>query len=87
MVHARIDNGLKYDVEQIFIQLGLSPSDAIKLFYKQVSLRGGLPFEVKLPDELRAQAILMSKLREAEDAVADGSGWMSIEESRAKLGL
>lgn len=86
MVHARVDNALKVDAENIFEQLGLKPSDAITLFYKQVALHGGLPFAVKLPEELRAQNKLMALLKEAEDSVAEG-GWLTLEESKAKLGL
>ena len=56
-VNSRIEAGLKAEAEAIFAQLGLSASEAITLFYKQVSLRHGLPFDVRLPNEKTAQAI------------------------------
>lgn len=48
-VRARMSPELKDSVEGVFDALGLTPSQAIVLFYKQIQLRRGLPFEVRLP--------------------------------------
>lgn len=48
-VRARITPKLKRSAESVFNAIGLNPSQAIVLFYKQVELHQGLPFEVKLP--------------------------------------
>ena len=48
-VRARIQPELKAQVEAIFHRLGLNATQAITLFYKQVELREGLPFEVAIP--------------------------------------
>lgn len=50
-VRARIDPALKAEVEQLFEALGLSTTEAITLFYHQVKLRNGLPFDVVIPNE------------------------------------
>jgi len=50
-VHARIKPELKNKAEKVFRELGLSTSQAINLFYKQVELRNGLPFEVVIPNK------------------------------------
>ena len=50
-VRARIEPELKKNVEDIFEQLGLSTTEAINLFYKQVELHHGLPFTVKIPNQ------------------------------------
>jgi DNA-damage-inducible protein J len=50
MVRARVEPDLKRDAERLFEQLGLSATQAITLFYRQVSLRRGLPFEVIIPN-------------------------------------
>jgi len=50
-VRVRIEPDLKHDVENILRELGLSASQAISLFYNQVKLRKGLPFEVKIPNK------------------------------------
>ena len=49
MVRARIEPGLKKHTEEIFEHLGLSVTQAITLFYKQVEVRNGLPFDVVIP--------------------------------------
>lgn len=50
-VQARIEPALKNSAEAIFKKLGLSSTDAIRLFYKQVELRKGLPFAVEIPNK------------------------------------
>jgi len=51
-VHARIEPELKNETEELFRELGLSVTQAITLFYKQVQLRRGLPFDVVIPNEV-----------------------------------
>lgn len=50
-VRARIEPDLKKRVEIMFEKLGLSTTEAITLFYRQVDLRKGLPFDVVIPNE------------------------------------
>lgn len=49
IIRARTELALKEEVERIFEHLGLTASAAINLFYQQVKLTHGLPFEVKIP--------------------------------------
>ena len=50
-VRARIKPELKNKAEQVFRDLGLSTTQAITLFYRQVELQNGLPFDVVIPNE------------------------------------
>ncbi len=50
-IRARIEPELKTDVEKLFKKLGLSTTEAITLFYRQVKLRRGLPFNVVVPNK------------------------------------
>ncbi len=50
-VRARIEPWLKEDVEKLFKKMGLSTTEAINLFYRQVKLRNGLPFNVVIPNK------------------------------------
>ena len=50
MIRARTDERLKKQVERIFDRLGMTSSEAINLFYRQVQLRKGLPFAVEIPN-------------------------------------
>jgi DNA-damage-inducible protein J len=56
-IEARIEPGLKQAAEAIFSQLGVSPSDAIRMFYKQVELHQGFPFAVRIPNATTLAAI------------------------------
>jgi mRNA interferase YafQ len=48
---------LKADAEAILDELGLTASDAIRLFYRQVTLRKGLPFDVTIPNAATRRAL------------------------------
>jgi DNA-damage-inducible protein J len=50
-IRARIEPNLKDRAERIFKKLGLTPTQALRLFYKQVELRNGLPFDIAFPNE------------------------------------
>lgn len=51
MIRARVEDKLKSDVEKIFNQLGLNATEAITLFYKQIKLHKGLPFDIRIPNK------------------------------------
>jgi DNA-damage-inducible protein J len=51
MIRARTEPALKKEAESVFKKLGLTSTEAINLFYTQVKLHKGLPFEVKVPNE------------------------------------
>ena len=49
-LYARIEPEVKEQAEAILNALGIPASNAITMFYKQIILQRGLPFEVKLPE-------------------------------------
>ena len=51
MVRARIEPDLKQHAEDVFQNLGISVTQAITIFYKQVEMRNGLPFNVIVPNK------------------------------------
>ena len=63
VISARIDPELKNNAETIFKELGLTTAQAITLFYRQVGLQHGLPFEIKLPNETTERALADAKAR------------------------
>ena len=48
-LYARIEPEVKEQAELILSELGIPASNAINMFYKQIILQRGLPFDVKLP--------------------------------------
>ncbi|PIP07068.1 MAG: type II toxin-antitoxin system antitoxin, RelB/DinJ family [Syntrophobacteraceae bacterium CG23_combo_of_CG06-09_8_20_14_all_50_8] len=72
MINARTEQELKKDVEGILKTLGLSTTEAINIFFRQVKLRRGLPFPVEIPNERTLKAFRDSEkgkgLVECKDA-------------------
>src|ERR1700759_4012436 len=56
-INARIEPEVKEKAESIFAALGISASDAIGLFYRQVTYRRGLPFDVCVPNATTIAAL------------------------------
>ena len=48
-LHIRVNGDVKQNAEQTLDMLGLSISEAVNMLLHQISLVGGLPFEVKIP--------------------------------------
>jgi len=80
-IRARIEPKLKAEAEGILNSLGMNPSDAIRMFYKQVVLRKGLPFEVVIPKAEIRRAIEDVKQRRGLNRYKDA------KELTKKLGL
>ena len=73
-ISARINPDLKRKAEEVFRALGLTSSQAITLFYKQVELQQGLPFIVKIPNDVSQQSLAEARRRsnlEAFNSVED----------------
>ncbi len=60
-VRTRIEPDLKSEVEAILAHLGLTASETVHLLYRQIRLQRGLPFDVRLPNELTARTLNASK--------------------------
>jgi DNA-damage-inducible protein J len=81
MIRARVSPDLKAQAEGILAEIGLSSSDAIRMFYKQVTLQKGLPFEARIPNATTRKA-----LRDAE-AGRDMTDYASVDEMFKDLGI
>jgi len=56
-INVRIDADLKREAEAVFRKLRLSRSEVLRLFYRMVALRQGLPFDVRIPNAETVAAI------------------------------
>lgn len=57
MIRARVEPALKEKAEDVLAHLGLTPTEAITLFYKQVTMHRGLPFPVRIPNAATRKAM------------------------------
>ena len=55
VVRARIEPQLKNNAEYVLRELGLSPTQAVTMFYRQIEMRRGLPFAVEIPNDVTVQ--------------------------------
>jgi len=56
-ITVRLDPQVKKDAQAVLKELGLTTTQAVSLFFKQISLNKGLPFAVEIPNEETIQAI------------------------------
>lgn len=71
-VRCRIDEDLKKQATEVLSACGLSLSDAMRLFLRQVVSTQGLPFEVRVPSEKTARAMVQAReIRRQFDSVDD----------------
>jgi DNA-damage-inducible protein J len=63
-VHARIDRETKETSENILRELGMTPTDAVRLLYRQIAIRHEFPVELRVPNELTAQTLNKSERNE-----------------------
>jgi DNA-damage-inducible protein J len=80
-VRARLEPALKDHAEMVFQRLGLNATQAITIFYKQVELRDGLPFDVAIPTAETVRAF------EATDAGRDLVVCEDADDLFRKLGV
>lgn len=56
-VHARLDHTTKMKSEAILKQIGMTPTEAVRLLYRQIALRGEFPVELRVPNALTSKTL------------------------------
>ncbi len=56
-IQTRVDPAVKKDAQIILKKLHISMSEAISMYLSQITLHKGIPFEIKLPNELTAKTL------------------------------
>lgn len=80
-LYARIEPEVKEQAENILSALGIPASNAINMFYKQIILQRGLPFEVKMPSLKPTE---MSALSETQLNTELEKGYADIQAGHTK---
>jgi DNA-damage-inducible protein J len=75
MIRARVEPALKRDAEAVLDKLGMSPTEAITLFYKQVTLYRGLPFPVRIPNAATRKALQEARSRKNIEGFESLGDW------------
>jgi DNA-damage-inducible protein J len=75
MIRARVEPNLKHKAEAVLEKLGVTPTEAITLFYKQISLHRGLPFPVRIPNAVTRRAIKAAQRGEDVETFPSVAAW------------
>ncbi len=73
-IFAHVEPEIKEQAEQVLERLGISMSNAVGMFLRQIVLQRGIPFEMKLPQEVPTAYQSLTKEqfdREIEEGMAD----------------
>lgn len=60
-INARIDHDLKQAALSVFNKIGITEGEAIRMFYAQVNLHQGIPFDIRIPNKQTLDAMQESK--------------------------
>jgi len=60
-IHTRIDERTKKKAQNILKILNIPMSEAISMFLRQIILHKGIPFEIKIPNEVTLKAHELAK--------------------------
>ncbi len=75
MIHVRVDDDIREEASLVLGSLGLSVSDAVRVFLHRVVATQGFPLELKVPNETTRSAIAeareIRKARRARFATPD----------------
>ncbi len=82
-IHARVSPELKNKAEYILNNLGMTVSQAITIFYRQIELHQGLPFDVSLHVPNRLTRETLEKSAHGEDVVV----CKNAQDMFSKLGI
>lgn len=80
-LYARIEPEVKEEAESILAALGIPASNAINMFYKQIILNRGIPFEVKIPT---ARPVNVAEISGAKLDVELEKGYADMKAGRTK---
>ena len=56
-IQTRVDPATKNKAQRILKKLNISMSEAISLYLSQITLHNGIPFEIKIPNEVTAKTL------------------------------
>ncbi|MGF6989728.1 DNA-damage-inducible protein J [Lachnospiraceae bacterium PM6-15] len=80
-LYARIEPEVKEQAESILSALGIPASNAINMFYKQIILQRGLPFDVKIPS---TRPVDVSSLTEEQLNMELEKGYADLKAGRTR---
>ncbi len=86
LLQIRVDDKLKDEAAQIFENLGIDTSTAIRMFLKRTVIENGIPFGMTLPKApYKAERGYQAMIALSESARINGTSEMTLEEINAEI--
>ena len=58
VIQTRVDPVIKQHAQTILKRLNISMSEAISMYLSQITLHNGIPFELKIPNDITAKTLM-----------------------------
>ena len=86
LLQVRVDNSLKDKAAQVFENLGIDISTAVRMFLKRAVMDNGIPFRMTMPKEdYKAERGYRAMQEISESAAKNGLADMSLDEINAEI--
>ncbi len=87
-INVRVDEAVKLESEGILTELGINTSTAIDMFLKQIILKDGIPFDIRLPrHSYQTELELIAKACNIDDPYPNWLKKISILYAKKKIDL
>ena len=80
MIHIRVQPEVKAEVEEILSNLGMTTTEAVNIYLKQIILHCGLPFMVRTPKFSDEMLEAMAEAEEIEKHPENYKSYSSLAE-------
>ena len=78
-IYTRIEPEIKAKAEEILDELGLSSAEVIRLLYRQICVRKGVPFEIRIFNKKTLQAIKNANNRKTHQVESVGDLFQNLD--------
>lgn len=83
-LHIRINEKKKKEVQKILDDLGLDMSTAVNMYFHQIALQQGIPFEISKERSVPTR-IMKEWEREAQEALKSGKSYTTAEKMHTDI--
>lgn len=84
-LHVRVEPEVKEEVEKILDNLGMTSAEAINIYFKQIILTSGIPFEIKIPKYSDEMIEAIKEAKEIEKHPEKYKKYNSVKELMKEL--
>jgi len=79
-IHVRVEPKVKKQVEDILENLGMTSTEAINIYLRQIILNAGIPFEIKTPQFSKDMLEAVAEAKEMNKHPERYKSYNSVEE-------